>query len=151
LSPEVLRHSFPHGEKPETQLNPQAESTQVAVPLGGFPQATPQPEQFAASVLVSTHRPPQFTAVPPHEAPQRPPEQTSPAAHGLSHAPQFAGSESTSTHCWPHFTKPVSHVKPQIAPVQVALPCAGTVQRVPHVPQFSGSVAVFVHELPHRS
>ncbi len=72
-----------------------------------------------------------------------PPEQASPAAHGLPHAPQFAVSDWVSTQLPLQSAKPAGHT--HAPPVQVFPPPHAW----PHAPQSSGSVDRSTQLCPH--
>src|SRR5690606_17199277 len=80
-----------------------------------------------------------------HEPTHVPLEQTSPRAHGLSHAPQLSKSLSVSTQPLPQFSVPgPQHAPPsQVSPaVHVSPPSLA------HPPQLFGSVIGSVHVVP---
>ena len=64
----------------------------------------------------------------------------------LAQSPQFCTSLVTSTHAEPHSLKPCSHSRPHLPPVQVALPCWGTGQAMPHALQLSGLVSTSMQD-----
>ncbi len=69
--------------------------------------AAPHAPQFARSVSVSTHVPPQSVSPAWHDSSHCPvPLHTSPAAHAAPHAPQCARSVFVSTHRPLHSVKP---------------------------------------------
>jgi hypothetical protein len=76
---------------------------------------------------------------------QAPSEQTSPAAHGRSHAPQCRPSSPSETHDVPQLARPDWHwhwLSRQRAP---------TVHAEPHAPQCSPLLRVSTHTPPHES
>jgi hypothetical protein len=71
---------------------------------------------------VSTHALPHRVGVsPPHDRPQVPPEQTSPAAHVTPQPPQFARLDCVSTHEDPQRVGVAPpHSSPQVPPEQTS-------------------------------
>ncbi len=79
------------------QLHAPAEQVASAAATPGPRQAKPQAPQFAASVRVSTQRPPHEVGAAAGQA-HWPAAQTPPAAQWRVHTPQLFGSEARSTH-----------------------------------------------------
>lgn len=110
-------------------------------------QALAQAPQFFASLLVSTHEPPQSVAPAEQLDAHLPAEQTSPLAQALPQAPQFFGSTSVTTHTPPHSVVPAPHCEAQ-APSEQTSPVA---HALPQAPQFLGSRLGSTHFPPHAS
>jgi hypothetical protein len=106
-------------------------------------QACPQPPQLFGSVARLTHAPLQFTSPVWHDTWQLPPEQTSPAAHLVVHAPQLFGSLCVAVQTPKQSVCPDGHWH---APPMHVWPLA---QAFPHPPQLPGSLFVLTHAPLH--
>jgi hypothetical protein len=130
---------------------PQPVAPQLAEPFGTDGQAVSQLWQWAGSLAVSTHEPPQFVVPAGQLLVHLPSLHASLVAHGLSQPPQLAGLLLVSTQAEPHSAKPCSQLAAHAPSTQMAMPLAGASQACPHLPQFWASVAKSAQAEPHRS
>lgn len=118
-----------------------AGSSQTPFVHAEAPQLVPQAPQFAGSVLVSVHVPPQ-EVWPPVQV-QTPALHELPGAHGMLQPPQLTTSVSVSTQLFSHWVSPAAQLSVQV-PWEQTSPAP---QTVPHVPQFWPSDWVLVQPL----
>jgi hypothetical protein len=76
----------------------------------------PHVPQFMLSLVVLTQASLQSVSPAPQSPAQSPEEQTSPAAHALSHAPQWAGFDASATHVPSHSVVPAGHAHAAVPP-----------------------------------
>lgn len=145
-----LTQAPPHGLKPVSHAIPQPPAAHVALPLAMPGQAISHVLQWAGSLSVSTHEPPQFVVPFGQSVTHLPEAQTCSVAHGLSQPPQLAGLVLVSIQAEPHSAKPWSQLPPHTPASHTAMPLAGASQAVSHVLQFNGSVAKSTQAEPHK-
>jgi hypothetical protein len=108
--------------------------------------AVPHAPQFAGSVEVSMHVPPQSASGGRQVlvATHAPAVQTWAAVHATPHAPQFASSLEVSTHVVPQAARGAVQAVTHAPAVQTSF----AAQETPHAPQFASSVCVSAHADP---
>jgi hypothetical protein len=87
-----------HFWKPSLQAKSHLEALHSGLPCAGLAQAAPQAPQLPTDAVRSRQAPEQLLSAPSQLALQAPPEQTSPGAQTVPHAPQLLGSLDVSSH-----------------------------------------------------
>jgi hypothetical protein len=146
----VLMQASPHLAMPGAHWNPQVPAAHVGMPDGGALHALSHSPQLAASVLTSTHEPPQEVLVP-QPSSHVPDWQNSPVGQVLPQVPQLLELDVRSTHCPPQLVSPGLHLIPHLPALHAGAPPGVLGHTFPQAPQLFGSASKLKQALPHNA